>query len=486
MIKQPSKTPPGEQPGQEPDRSLRIAVKFRDRVTNPPQQLVGLEKFLEGAAIPGGLRVMPLVASLDPKRLEELVDRARRNAPDYEPAPFANWTQVVCPPGVKPEELVRAIRELDDVETAYVMRPGPPPVNPADDPRSTNQGYLDAAPNGIDARYAWSLALPGVDGAGIGFVDMEQGWNLNHEDLAAAGITIISGTNTAYFSHGTSVLGEVLMVDNALGGVGIAPAATGRVVSQHRPGGGYNTSDAILDAAANMAFGDVLLLEAQEFDPVGGLYFWPVEIADATYDAIRLATALGVVVVEAACNGGYDLDAYVNAGGQNIFNRASPGFRDSGAIMVNRTRSVKARLRANAAARNVSVPMLMIPGELRKTTRTNSPSKRHYIRTRALGGSSAASPHTPVGYNFGSRLDCYAWGQNIDTTSTNGTGSDNTLYTSFFGGTSGASPIVVGAALIVQASPRRRSATGSAPRSCAESSRPTVHPPQLLPTIASV
>ena len=67
-----------------------------------------------------------------------------------------------------------------------------------------------------------------------------------------------------------------------------------------------------------------------------------------------------------------------------------------------------------------------------------------------VGGSSSASPHTPVGFNYGNRLDCYAWGQNIDTTSTNGNGTDNTAYTAFFGGTSGASPIVVGAALIVQ------------------------------------
>ena len=35
----------------------------------------------------------------------------------------------------------------------------PPPVNPADDPRSANQGYLDAAPSGIDAMRAIKLSL---------------------------------------------------------------------------------------------------------------------------------------------------------------------------------------------------------------------------------------------------------------------------------------------------------------------------------------
>jgi hypothetical protein len=137
---------------------------------------------------------------------------------------------------------VALIRELGDVESAYLMRPVPPPVNPAYDPRNVNQGYEDAAPNGIDARYAWGFV--GGDGAGVGFVDMERGRNLNHEDLAAAGITLISGISNDFFFDGTSVLGEVLMVDNY-----------------------YNAVDAIVDAVAHMAFGDVLLLEAQETRP---------------------------------------------------------------------------------------------------------------------------------------------------------------------------------------------------------------------------
>jgi len=72
-------------------------------------------------------------------------------------------------PGEQAEALAAELRELPGVETAYVEAgPVPPPVNPTDDPRSANQGYLDAAPSGIDARWAWSL----VDGLGIGFVDL--------------------------------------------------------------------------------------------------------------------------------------------------------------------------------------------------------------------------------------------------------------------------------------------------------------------------
>lgn len=67
-----------------------------------------------------------------------------------------------------------------------------------------------------------------------------------------------------------------------------------------------------------------------------------------------------------------------------------------------------------------------------------------------VGAASSASPHTRMGFsNFGSRVDCYAWGENVDTCYSNSAGS-TTMYTGGFGGTSSASPIVTGAAVIIQ------------------------------------
>lgn len=296
--------------------------------------------------------------------------------------------------------MVRSLQRLDEVDSAYALREGPPPgarVGYENNPRSSNQGYQTAAPVGIDSRYAWTIA--GGDGAGIGIVDLEQGWNLSHEDLVQNNITLISGTNRAFFDHGTSVLGQVLMVDNYVGGVGHVPRARGRVVSSHQPGG-YNNAAAILSAAAVMSPGDVLLLEAQEFDPVSGTYLWPLSIVDANYDAIRLTTALGINVVEAACNGNYDLDTYVNLYGKRIFNRSSPDFRDPLSIMV--------------------------------------------------GAGSSSVPHVRLWFsNYGSRIDTYAWGENVDTADTNETGTDNHAYTTSFSGTSSASPIIAGAAVTI-------------------------------------
>lgn len=292
--------------------------------------------------------------------------------------------------------LVGKLQELKGVEEAYIEgAPTPPPVNPLDDPRSGSQGYLDAAPGGIDARWVWSL----TDGFNIRFVDLERGWTLNPEDLNAAGISLISGLNQDFHGHGTSVLGQVVASDNTRGGVGIAPRATARVVSQWRTATTYNTAAAILSAGQAMSAGDVLLLEAQT--DFGGLTDMPVEVETAVFDAIRHVVDNGIVVIEAAGNGGHDLDTFQDAANRRRLDRTSADFRDSGAIMV--------------------------------------------------GAGGSAAPHARLGFsNHGSRIDCYGWGENIDTTGDGWQGTSTTAYTSGFGGTSGASPMIAGAAVLLQ------------------------------------
>src|SRR5260370_780616 len=88
---------------------LRIAVKINNRTGKPPQQLDGWQRLLEHVEQPlETLRLLPLIESHQPKQLTELVDRARRNEPDYEVPDFSAWFQVVCPSGVSPDELARA------------------------------------------------------------------------------------------------------------------------------------------------------------------------------------------------------------------------------------------------------------------------------------------------------------------------------------------------------------------------------------------
>jgi serine protease len=352
-----------------------------------------------------GLKLSPVFTHLKRGDLQELSRRAMETDPTYKPADFGAFYYLDAPPETDLVALVKALLHWNSVQEAYIDQAGPDPVvNAADDPRSANQGYLDPAPDGIDAEYAWTFV--GGDGAGQRFIDLEQGWTLNHEDIVAHGATLLHGTLLdSSRGHGTSVLGEVCAVDNAVGCVGIVPnIASVDVVSFN----GSTRPDAILAAIANLNFGDVLLLEAQVWLN-GTTLLGPIEAYDAEYEAIRLATALGIIVVEAGGNGTnngsappLDMDTYTTLSGRAILNRdpANPDFRDSGAIIVT--------------------------------------------------AATSTAPHTRLAYGpHGRRIDCYAWGQNINTLTSDAAGS-TTAYRTTFGGTSGASPIITGSALAVQ------------------------------------
>ncbi|SEL24053.1 S8 family peptidase [Nitrosovibrio tenuis] len=383
----------------------RVIVKFKDHVQLPREgaarmlDTLGIGPWDALAARFEGITLEPLLFFKQPGQFAALTERARALDPTFRPVNLDAYFAINLQPETNAEDLVKALSQWDSVATAYVEPPPvePPFVNAADDPRSGNQGYLDPAPDGIDAEYAWNF--PGGDGAGQALVDLEWGWTFNHEDLAAHGITLISGLNHSFFFHGSGVLGEIAAVDNTVGCIGITPElASIRCVGQHLPGGGYSTAQPILDAIAVMSFGDVLLLEAQT--NLFGYNLVPVEIEPAVFDVIHLATSLGIVVVEAAGNGGVDLDTVVNPGGQQIFNRTSPDFQDSGAIIV--------------------------------------------------GAASSTAPHSRLGFScHGSRIDCYGWGENVDTLSSDSTNTATNLYTTSFNGTSSATPIVTGAALAV-------------------------------------
>jgi hypothetical protein len=381
------------------DYKRRVVVKFRP-VVRLPYTIDAQTQFASTAprewteltAAHRGIALVPYFSTLPEHTLRSLSQPAASQRAAVPPS-FTQYFAIECPAGVDPEAVARTVAPWSIVDTAYVEAgPTPPPFNPSDDPRNPDQHYEDAAPTGIDVRWAWAQA----DGSGVGFVDMEQGWTLNHEDLVAAGISMISGINNAYTGHGTAVLGEVLMVDNTIGGVGIAPFASARVVSQWRSASTYNTAEAILSAAAVMKAGDVLLLEAQTTSSN-----LPVEVEQATFEAIQYATSNGIIVVEAGGNGSNDLDTYKDSHDNLILNRNSDQFQDSGAIMV--------------------------------------------------GAANSSTPHSRSSFsNYGSRIDCYGWGDSIDTSGDGWKGNATNTYTTSFGGTSGASPIIAGSALIVQ------------------------------------
>jgi len=144
-------------------------------------------------------RVSALITSQHPTTVAQKVALGARLDPKYEATNFDAWYQVLFEPkdgiSIKEDEapgffipneilgLIQKLHGVADIESAHALRPGPPPVHPGTDPLSVYEGFLNAAPTGIDARYAWGF--PGGDGTGVNVIDVEQGWDLNHEDLVS-------------------------------------------------------------------------------------------------------------------------------------------------------------------------------------------------------------------------------------------------------------------------------------------------------------
>lgn len=323
------------------------------------------------------------------------------------------------------EDVVARLNRLAEVDLAYrELAATEPQLTHAASGEvfAEDQGYLDDAPMGISASWAWdSLAAADPLPNKLILCDLEQGWNPEHLDLKPPLVDsgIVYGANRAPSEgssgyHGTAVLGQLAAAGQGTLGVKGAAAdfSTFYMVSHYKSkleshpfaGTGGHVAAAIVQALPKeppaspgpLGKGDILLLEVQR-----GLL--PTEVDEADLDTIRLASGLGVIVVEAAGNGGYDLDGYTTPETGRSLRRGAASFRDSGAVVV--------------------------------------------------GAARAALPHDRAPFsNYGSRLDCFGWGETVTTCGYGdlaGTGATD-FYTNSFNGTSSASPIVVGAAALLQ------------------------------------
>src|ERR1044072_1145455 len=110
------------------------------------------------------------------------------------------------------EELADSLLQNKAVTAAYVAPPPLPPASTTTQDFTARQGYLDPAPDGIDARHAWTIG--GGDGSGVTICDIEQNWRFSHEDLAENSLGFMYGTAPNSLlappgHHGTAVLGEL-------------------------------------------------------------------------------------------------------------------------------------------------------------------------------------------------------------------------------------------------------------------------------------
>jgi hypothetical protein len=303
---------------------------------------------------------------------------------------------------------------LNDMAPAVVEAP------PATQDFTARQGYLDPAPAGIDARYAWTR--PGGSGANVQIIDCEGAWRFTHEDLRLnqGGVIRTQTTDLGWRNHGTAVAGEFGGDRNAFGVTGICPDANVRGCSIFDTGG---LPGAIVAAADRLRPGDIILIEVQYGHPSKG--YTTVEWWPADYAAIRYAVNRGVIVVEAAANGGNNLDdpvyntplAGFPSDWRNPFNAANP---NSGAVVVGAG---------------------------------NPPSGTHGRTQHPSFGEVYVDRARCFFSNYGSRVDCQGWGWEVTTAGygdLQGGSNEDLWYTDQFSGTSSASPIIVGTLGCVQ------------------------------------
>ncbi len=369
--------------------------------------------------------------------LDAMRERVRAVDPTYDGPSLASFVVLRFPADpvaeARDEALRTAIHHLAAVNMAYFastkalrrFRRGAQGAVDGYDSLRLRQPYLDAAPTaedpdgGIDARFAWSVA--GGTGDGVTVCDVERGWVLQHEALAAQHIALC-GHNQTSFGHGTAVLG--ILCGGGIPGcdpqrlparpqnhaklIGIVPCARAVAMSVYQQSGAWNVGDAIAKiGGANpqgLTAGDIVIIE-DNMTKLG--VAGPVESDPHVFHAIRqLVLDRGVVVVASAGNGDWSLDDALFAWPpckthpeRHPFDVDHPGFVDSGSILV------------GAATLN-----------------------------RLRDGDT----------NFGRRVNCFARGTSIATCGDGESSTSTTVYIDNFGDTSGATAIVGGAAAALQ------------------------------------
>ncbi len=282
----------------------------------------------------------------------------------------------------------------------------------------SKQEYLNG-PGGFNVSII--RALPGGRGDNVTILDVERGWNFKHEDLIASkGKVVYGGDGADDYDHGTAVIGVLAGNENNFGIEGMTPKARILASAHSRTASADDISKAIIAGTKHLKAGDVMLIECQCKFPDSEREddYIPIEFWPDNFHSLKLATQIGIIVVEAGANGKNNLDDeryYHRPKGfpkswLNPFDRA---VADSGCIIV-----------------GAGQPY---PGTHNET--------RYYDRSRMYFS------------NYGSAFDAQGWG--VDVTSLGygdlfGKGHFNQLYTNRFSGTSSATPLVAGCIALIQ------------------------------------
>ena len=421
-----------------------VMIKFKD--TAPMRLRNGRPVNVEAEVQSAGIAAIHALAAgglwtrghdVSEAALDDLRAQGRMRT-GQQPPDLNNYHRLELPPGMDIPTALAQFGAHPEVEwVGPIPKPVGTPVVPdlvapggitGDIAADRYQKYLDPAPDGIDARWAW-YGING-SGAGVQICDLEKNLNPNHGDLSTVKVLTPGPNPVNDDNHGTAVLGILGSVSNGFGITGIAHKAD-LLFAATTSTQGFSLEGAITRCATNIKVGDIIVIEAQTVGPntkdpkdrawsSEGLV--PVEWYKPAYDAIVSATAAGRIVLEAGSNGAEDLDSadyQTGNGGHHPFKPAN----DSGAILVGAG---------------------------------NSP----------YSGATARAPSWFT--NTGATMDLQGWGDGIVTTGYgdlhpgNADPNDKNLwYKESFGGTSGATPIVAGAAAVLQSEYRAVNGTSA-------------------------
>lgn len=353
------------------------------------------------------------------EQLSALVTRAQRRREQR--LPNLNQRMDAAVYGVSDlNALLTSLQTLEFIEYALAIPdPVPPPQMALNHSASvpnfvSNQGYLLEAPTGVGALVLHEVE--GVRGHGVRIVDIEYDFNADHEDLPH--VAKIGGQPFTAFGddHGTAVLGQLGALDNEFGVTGLAPDSELMFHYAHNTQGVWSVGAAVIGSLSHINPGDIIVIEQQiqgpnyDSESVGQYGLVPVEWFRPWYEDIVFAVEWGAIVIMAAGNGNQDLDGPEYSTGNSAHYPFRPE-NDSGAIIVG----------AGAAP-------------------------------ATFGGWDVARSRLWFS-NYGSRVNLQGWGRSVATTGY-GDAYDqedpNLHFTLSFSGTSSATPIVAGAAALVQ------------------------------------
>lgn len=378
--------------------------------------LSGIEELSDSAGVLStGEPPVRLFSNWTRDELRALEHRAQRYDPDYVRSDLGAWFVVPCLDDRSDLILQALLGSRGVTHVAVESPPSTPRLAPPAPSRHRRFGHLARAPVGIDIRAA--RAKVGGRGEGQQLVDIEKGWCRSHEALLTHAIPpAIVGLDSMEQAHGTGTLGIVAGRRPSGRLLGVAPdlahvrvASTVLSCEPHQ----FSIATAVLEALRYLDPGDILLLQTEIGGGADDPYVvpTPAEADEVVFQVVRCATALGVTVVAAAGNGSRNLDEFSDTKRGKLFDR---DVGDSLAVIV--------------------------------------------------GAADPCSRSRRASSNYGSRVDCFAWGAGVVTACAADGCVDNNQYRSDFDGTSAATAIVAGAAAAVQGVARARFGRRYGPR----------------------